>query len=141
MSEIEGVVTEQLPSALYRVRLDAGRFVTAHIVGSSIYIGVFLGLGALFGPRVAEYLHLPALELRLIWLLALAIGLPIVLAWICYRGHASYNAAPSRRRTFGASSAASRTSRGASFATPGPRRPAPRRSLQARVAAPTAARL
>jgi membrane protein DedA with SNARE-associated domain len=78
------------------------RFVTAHIVGSSIYIGVFLALGALFGPRVAEYLHLPALEFRLIWLLALAIGLPALLAWICYRGHASYSAAPSRRRTFGA---------------------------------------
>ena len=78
------------------------RFVTAHIVGSSIYIGVFLMLGSLFGPQVAEYLHLPALELRLIWLLALAIGLPILLAWLCYRGHASYKAAPSRRRTFGA---------------------------------------
>src|SRR5829696_4511430 len=78
------------------------RFVTAHIVGSSIYIGVFLALGALFGPQVAKYLHLPALELRLIWLLALTIGLPILLAWICYRGHASYSAAPSRRRTFGA---------------------------------------
>lgn len=78
------------------------RFVTAHVVGSSIYIGVFLALGALFGPQVAEYLHLPALELRLIWLLALTIGLPMLLAWICYRGHASYSAAPSRRRTFGA---------------------------------------
>ena len=78
------------------------RFLTAHIVGSSIYIGLFLALGALFGPKVAEYLHLPALELRLIWLLALALGLPVLLAWICYRGHASYNAAPSRRRTFGA---------------------------------------
>jgi membrane protein DedA with SNARE-associated domain len=78
------------------------RFVTAHIVGSSVYIGVFLALGAIFGPQVVEYLHLPALELRLIWLLALALGLPILLAWMCYRGHASYNAAPSRRRTFGA---------------------------------------
>lgn len=28
---IVGVVTEQLPSALYRVRLDRGAFVTAHI--------------------------------------------------------------------------------------------------------------
>jgi membrane protein DedA with SNARE-associated domain len=78
------------------------RFVTAHVVGSSIYIGVFLALGAVFGPQVAEYLHLPALELRLVWLLALAVGLPILLVWICYRGHASYSAAPSRRRTFGA---------------------------------------
>jgi translation initiation factor IF-1 len=31
MAEVVGVVTEQLPSALYRVRLDAGRVVTAHI--------------------------------------------------------------------------------------------------------------
>jgi membrane protein DedA with SNARE-associated domain len=78
------------------------RFLTAHIAGSSIYIGLFLALGALFGPKVVEFLHLPALELRLIWLLALALGLPILLVWICNRGHASYTAAPSRRRTFGA---------------------------------------
>jgi translation initiation factor IF-1 len=31
MAEVEGIVTEQLPSALYRVRLDAGRFVMAHV--------------------------------------------------------------------------------------------------------------
>jgi translation initiation factor IF-1 len=31
MAEVEGIVTKQLPSALYRVRLDAGRFVTAHV--------------------------------------------------------------------------------------------------------------
>jgi translation initiation factor IF-1 len=31
--EIAGTVTEQLPSALYRVRLDAGSTVTAHIGG------------------------------------------------------------------------------------------------------------
>ena len=29
--ELEGRVTEQLPSALYRVRLDGGAIVTAHI--------------------------------------------------------------------------------------------------------------
>jgi translation initiation factor IF-1 len=28
---VEGIVTEQLPSALYRVRLEAGSFVTAHV--------------------------------------------------------------------------------------------------------------
>ena len=28
---LTGIVTEQLPSALYRVRLDQGAFVTAHI--------------------------------------------------------------------------------------------------------------
>ena len=31
MSTLTGVVTEQLPSALYRVRLEAGSIVTAHI--------------------------------------------------------------------------------------------------------------
>jgi translation initiation factor IF-1 len=31
--EIAGTVVEQLPSALYRVRLDQGRTVTAHISG------------------------------------------------------------------------------------------------------------
>jgi translation initiation factor IF-1 len=29
--QVTGVVTEQLPSALYRVRLDEGSFVTAHV--------------------------------------------------------------------------------------------------------------
>jgi translation initiation factor IF-1 len=28
---VEGVVTEQLPSGLYRVRLDGGGVVTAHV--------------------------------------------------------------------------------------------------------------
>ncbi|MEQ1871286.1 MAG: translation initiation factor IF-1 [Vicinamibacterales bacterium] len=31
MAEIVGVVVEQLPSALYRVRLDEGQVVTAHV--------------------------------------------------------------------------------------------------------------
>jgi membrane protein DedA with SNARE-associated domain len=78
------------------------RFVTAHMAGSSVYIALFLALGSLFGPTVVRFLHLPALELRLVWLLALGIGLPLLLAWLCYRGHAEYRVAPSRRRTLGA---------------------------------------
>jgi translation initiation factor IF-1 len=31
MAEVEGTVTEQLPSALYKVRLDSGSSVTAHV--------------------------------------------------------------------------------------------------------------
>ena len=31
MKEVTGTVIEQLPSALYRVRLDEGTLVTAHI--------------------------------------------------------------------------------------------------------------
>lgn len=30
-TEVAGTVVDQLPSALYRVRLDGGRLVTAHI--------------------------------------------------------------------------------------------------------------
>lgn len=78
------------------------RFITAHVVGSSVYIGVFLWLGATFGPAIVRYAHLPAVEFRLIWLLLLAVGLPLLLAWFCYRGHAEYTVAPSRRRTLGA---------------------------------------
>jgi translation initiation factor IF-1 len=33
VKEVAGTVTEQLPSALYRVRLDDGATVTAHIGG------------------------------------------------------------------------------------------------------------
>jgi translation initiation factor IF-1 len=33
LSDVVGVVVEQLPSALYRVRLDGGPQVTAHIAG------------------------------------------------------------------------------------------------------------
>jgi membrane protein DedA with SNARE-associated domain len=89
-----------IASGLFKVPFF--RFVTAHIAGSSVYIGVFLVLGSVFGPTVLEFLHLPELQLRLIWLLALSLGLPLLLAWLCYRGHAEYNAAPSRRRTLGA---------------------------------------
>ena len=31
MADVAGVVTEQLPSGLYRVKLDGGQLVTAHI--------------------------------------------------------------------------------------------------------------
>jgi membrane protein DedA with SNARE-associated domain len=98
-----------IPGLRYLAVIAAGllkipylRFVTAHIVGSSVYMAVFLGLGALFGPAIVEYVHLPQFELRLVWLLALALGLPLLLAFLCSRGHAEYSVAPSRRRTFGA---------------------------------------
>jgi len=78
------------------------RFISAHVVGSSVYIALFLGLGSLFGPAVLRYAHLPAVEFRLVWLVLLAIGLPLLLVWFCYRGHAEYTVAPSRRRTLSA---------------------------------------
>jgi translation initiation factor IF-1 len=33
LSDVLGIVIEQLPSALYRVRLDGGSQVTAHVAG------------------------------------------------------------------------------------------------------------
>lgn len=36
------------------------RFLTAHIVGSSVYIITFLALGSVFGARVIESLHAPS---------------------------------------------------------------------------------
>jgi membrane protein DedA with SNARE-associated domain len=57
------------------------RFVTAHLAGSSVYIVIFLALGALFGPRILDRIHPPALVIRLLWLLPLAVGLPLLMAW------------------------------------------------------------
>jgi membrane protein DedA with SNARE-associated domain len=58
------------------------RYLTAHLVGSSVYVIGFLGLGALFGPTVAAYLHLPEATLRLLWTGVLALGLPSLAVWL-----------------------------------------------------------
>ncbi len=55
------------------------RFLTAHLAGSSVYIAVFLALGATFGPQILERIHPPAFTLRLLWLLPLAVGLPLLM--------------------------------------------------------------
>lgn len=58
------------------------RYVTAHLAGSAVYIAAFLALGATFGASVLEAIHLPAHGFRLLWLLALAVGLPLlVVSW------------------------------------------------------------
>ena len=84
------------------LRIPYGRYITAHIAGSSIYIIVFLALGSIFGPVIAEQIRAPEIGLRLLWLLALAVGLPLLLAWFCLRGHAQHSEEPSRRRVLGA---------------------------------------
>jgi membrane protein DedA with SNARE-associated domain len=84
------------------LRVPYYRYVTAHLVGSSAYILVFLALGSIFGPVIAEQLQAPELVLRLLWLLALAIGLPLLFGWLCWRGHARAVGEPSRRRALGA---------------------------------------
>jgi membrane protein DedA with SNARE-associated domain len=76
------------------------RFVTAHLAGSSVYIVIFLALGAVFGPAILDRIHLPALGLHLLWLLALGLGLPLLVVW---RGsRARQPAGSSRRRAVGA---------------------------------------
>lgn len=83
------------------------RFITAHIVGSSVYIGVFLWLGAQFGPRIIDSIHAPEQVLQLIWLLLLALGLPLLFAWLYYRSHTQRPTDPSRWRLLGALTLAS----------------------------------
>jgi membrane protein DedA with SNARE-associated domain len=84
------------------LRVSYVRYVTAHLVGSSLYIVVFLALGSIFGPMIVEQLHAPEQALRLLWELALAIGLPLLFGWLCIRGHARSVDGPSRRRQLGA---------------------------------------
>ena len=57
------------------------RFVTAHLVGSSVYIAAFLALGAVFGPTIIDRIHLPVLAVRLLWVVPLAVGLPLVMVF------------------------------------------------------------
>ncbi len=76
------------------------RFVTATLVGSSVYVGAFLALGALFGPAVLERIHLPALAVRLLWVLPLAVGLPLLMVWGSSRSAQPDD--PSPRRVAGA---------------------------------------
>src|SRR5215207_3929304 len=78
------------------------RFVTAHLAGSSVYIAVFLMLGAVFGPAVLDRIHLPTLGIRLVWLLLMAVGLPLLMVWWGTRAHPWRPADPSRRREVGA---------------------------------------
>jgi membrane protein DedA with SNARE-associated domain len=78
------------------------RFVIAHLAGSSVYMAVFLALGAVFGPSILERIHLPALGFRLLWLLPLAVGLPLLMVWWGSRAHPRRPENPSRTRAAGA---------------------------------------
>ncbi len=72
------------------------RFLTAALVGSAVYVGAFLALGAIFGPTVLDRIHLPALAVRLLWLLPLAIGLPLLMVWGSSRPAQSADPTPHR---------------------------------------------
>lgn len=54
-------------------------FLPAQFVGVTIYLVFFLLIGYVLGPQAVERIHLPAISFRLIVLMIVAIGLPIVL--------------------------------------------------------------
>ncbi len=76
------------------------RFITATLAGSSVYIAAFLTLGAVFGPAVLDRIHLPVLAVRLLWVVPLAVGLPLLVVWGDSRS--SQPGDPSRGRVVGA---------------------------------------
>ena len=72
-----------LPGLRYVTRIACGllgvpyrRFLTAHLAGSAVYMAVFVGVGAGFGPHVAGPLHRlhHALRLPLVLGLVLSVG-------------------------------------------------------------------
>ncbi len=83
-------------------RISYPRFISAHLVGSAVYIAVFLVLGRVFGPVVLSWLHLPELGKHLLWLLLLAVGLPLLVVFVGLRAHPRQPNHPSRRRLAGA---------------------------------------
>jgi hypothetical protein len=78
-----------------------GRYVTAHIAGSSVYIAIFLALGAIFGPSILDRIHLPVHAVRLLWLLPLALGLPLLMVYWGHRVRSRQAQVASRRRLLG----------------------------------------
>jgi membrane protein DedA with SNARE-associated domain len=78
------------------------RYVTAHVAGSSVYIAAFLAIGAVFGPTILDRIHLPALGVRLLWLLPLAVGLPLLILWWARRVRPQQPTNPSRGYLIGA---------------------------------------
>ena len=98
-----------LPGVRYATVIACGllkvpfpRYFTAHLAGSSVYIALFLALGAVFGPALLDRIHLPASGLRLLWLLPLAVGLPLLVVRWGRHVHSRQPAAPSRGRLVGA---------------------------------------
>jgi membrane protein DedA with SNARE-associated domain len=76
------------------LKVSFPRFLSATLVGSSVYIAAFLTLGAIFGPAVLERIHLPALAVRLLWVMPLAVGLPLLMVWGSSRFAQSASSSP-----------------------------------------------
>jgi membrane protein DedA with SNARE-associated domain len=74
------------------------RYLAGHVVGSSAYVAAFLALGAAFGPAILDRIHLPSHGVRLLWLLPLALGLPLLIVRWGNRVRSRQPTDPSRRR-------------------------------------------
>jgi membrane protein DedA with SNARE-associated domain len=77
-------------------------FFMAHLIGSLIYIMLFLSIGRVFGPGIIELIHTPHGVLRLLWLVTLAVGLPLLFVWWAQRSHVRQPDQPSRLRILSA---------------------------------------
>lgn len=102
-------VGRMIPGVRYATVITCGllkvpfwRYFTAHLAGSSVYVAAFLGLGAFFGPAIVERVHPPAEALRLLWLLPLAFGLPLLIVQWGRRVHPRMPTGPSRGRLLSA---------------------------------------
>jgi membrane protein DedA with SNARE-associated domain len=82
------------------LKVSYPRFATATLAGSSVYIAAFLALGATFGPAVLDRIHVPALAVRLLWVVPLAAGIPLLVVWASSRSRQPTD--PSRGRVLGA---------------------------------------
>ncbi len=82
------------------LKVSYPRFVTATLAGSSVYIAAFLALGAIFGPAVLDRIHVPALAVRLLWVVPLAAGIPLLAVWASSRSRQPTD--PSRGRVVAA---------------------------------------
>jgi membrane protein DedA with SNARE-associated domain len=84
------------------LKVPFGRYLAGHVAGSSVYVAIFLALGATFGPTVLELIHLPSQGVRLLWLSPLAVGLPLLILRWGHRVRSRQPVDPSRRRLVGA---------------------------------------
>lgn len=73
-------------------------YLIGQLFGGFVNTLLFMALGALLGPSALEALHLPRLAVRLVEMLAIAVGLPALLWWLCSRVR-NEPTTPATRRT------------------------------------------
>lgn len=75
---IPGVrIATVIACGLFRIRFPI--FIVAQVLGTFLYLMFFFLIGYYLGPRAVEHVHLPAHALRLLLMLVVALGLPLLL--------------------------------------------------------------